>query len=365
VIAGYHWFGDWGRDAMIALPGLTLVTGRFEQARAILRFFGSQVHRGLVPNFVEGTGQAAYNSADASLWFINAVWQYVRYTGDWSLVDELAGGLREIAAAYRFGTDYGIVVDDDGLVRCGQGEDQVTWMDAKVDGRAMTPRHGKPVEISALWYNAMRCLDQFATHRRWPQPTYRAAADRCRESFRSAFWNAEEGCLFDVLGERPDASIRPNQLLAVSLPFPALEGEEARSVVGRVERDLLTPFGLRTLAPTDPRYRGVYAGDQYQRDAAYHQGTVWAWLIGPFVTAWVRVRGGTPAARREAAGFLGGFDEHLATAGLGSISEIFDGDSPHAPKGCISQAWSVGEVLRCYNEDVLGREPTGDRGDTA
>jgi predicted glycogen debranching enzyme len=265
---------------------------------------------------------------------------------------ELRPALEAVIAGYRDGTDYGIHMDTDGLIAAGAPGLQLTWMDAKVGDWVVTPRQGKPVEISALWYNALRCAQDLAQHLDWPDQTSRLGEQVAR-SFREVFWNAADGCLYDV-ADPPDPALRPNQILAVSLPFAALEGERAAAVVRTVHERLWTPYGLRSLAPGDPAYRGRYGGDQVERDSAYHQGTIWGWLMGPFVSAYVRVHRGSAQARREAAAMLQGMRDHLGDAGLGTIAEIFEGDPPHAPRGCISQAWSVGEVLRAYVEDVLG-----------
>ena len=353
MIAGYHWFADWGRDTMIALPGIALVTGRHDDAREILRTFAGAVRGGLIPNRFSEAGEGAdYNTVDAPLWFIYAAWKYWRATGNAAFMAELRPALEAVIAGYRDGTDYGIHMDTDGLIAAGATGLQLTWMDAKVGDWVVTPRQGKPVEISALWYNALRCAQDLAQHLDWPDQTSRLAEQVAR-SFREVFWNAADGCLYDV-ADPPDPALRPNQILAVSLPFAALEGERAAAVVRTVHERLWTPYGLRSLAPGDPAYRGRYGGDQVERDSAYHQGTIWGWLMGPFVSAYVRVHRGSAQARREAAAMLQGMRDHLGDAGLGTIAEIFEGDPPHASRGCISQAWSVGEVLRAYVEDVLG-----------
>ncbi|HOS42534.1 MAG TPA: amylo-alpha-1,6-glucosidase [Armatimonadota bacterium] len=347
VIAGYHWFGDWGRDTMIALPGLCLTTGRAEDAAAILRTFAAARRHGLLPNVFSDSGEGgAYNAVDASLWFVYAVDRYVRAAGDRALVEELRPALEAIIHAYRDGTDYGIRMAPDGLIVADAPGWQLTWMDAKVGDWVVTPRAGKPVEVNALWYHALRVMEVYARDLGWPNP-YGALAEQARESF-SAFWYAEGGYLYDVLGDAPDARLRPNQLFAVSLPHSPLDYPRARAVVEAVTRHLLTPYGLRTLAPDDPAYRGQYGGDQWSRDGAYHQGTVWAWLIGPYVEAYLRVHGHTAEAKAGGRALLQPLLAHLRDAGIGSISEIFDGDPPHAPNGAISQAWSVAEVLRAW-----------------
>jgi len=343
VIAGYHWFGDWGRDTMIALPGLCLSRGKVTEAAEILRTFAAARRRGLLPNlFLESGAGEAYNTVDASLWFIHAVDQYFTATGDRVLVEELRPALAEIVQYYRDGTDFGIHMEDDGLIAAGGPGWQLTWMDAKVGDWVVTPRAGKPVEINALWYHGLRVLEAFG----WSDE-YGALAEQVKASFE-AYWYAVGGYLYDVLGETPNAQLRPNQIFAVGLPHSPLHPERAKRVVEVVERELLTPYGLRTLSPTDPEYRGFYGGNQWERDGAYHQGTVWAWLIGPYVDAYLRVYAHSTEAKAHCRELLKPLLAHVWDAGVGSISEIFDGDLPHAPKGTISQAWSVAEVLRAW-----------------
>jgi len=362
VIAGYHWFNDWGRDAMISLPGLTLVTARPDIARNILLAFAAEMDRGVIPNCFSDQGAAPlYNAIDASLWFFAAVHAYIRYTGDFTFVrQQLYASLAGIVDSYEHGTHYGIRVDSDGLVTGGESGVQLTWMDAKVGDWVVTPRSGKPVEVQALWCNALRVLEELA-HEFNDQPRSercRKLAEAARSSFVPLFWNERTGCLFDVVNESGrDGSIRPNQVMAVSLPHAMLPPDKERGVVQVIERELLTPFGLRSLAPGDPQYRPRYEGDQRSRDSAYHQGTVWPWLLGPFITAYLKVNGRTAAARSQAAKWLAAFPEHLHTAGLGQISEIFDGGDPQRPLGCIAQAWSVAEILRALVEDVLNHQP--------
>jgi predicted glycogen debranching enzyme len=368
VIAGYHWFGDWGRDTMIALPGICLVTGRHEEAKGILRAFAAVVDRGMLPNrFPDRGEQPEYNSVDASLWFFVAIHRYLQATGDGALVrDEMLPLLEDILAWHRLGTRHNIRQDADGLLASGEPGAQLTWMDAKVGDRVVTPRWGKPVEIQALWHNALAILA--ALYERFGRAAEAAAlrqeADRVRRRFAELFWNAADGCLYDVVDDNgvPDPSLRPNQLLALSLPFPLLDGPRAESVLLAVESRLITPVGLRTLAPGDPRYCPVYRGGPAERDAAYHQGTVWAWLLGPYLTALARVRG--EAGREEGRELLARLgDLHLGSAGVGSISEIFDAEPPHTPRGCIAQAWSVAEVLRAAIEDArLGLREGGSNG---
>jgi len=347
IIAGYHWFGDWGRDTMIALPGLCLLTGKFDDAAEILRTFAAARRRGLLPNlFLDSGAGEAYNTVDASLWFLDAVDRYYRAAGDRALIEELRPALEEIVHYYRAGADYGIHMADDGLIEAGEPGWQLTWMDAKVGDWVVTPRMGKPVEINALWYHGLRVMEHFAEKFGW-EGDYGALADRVRVSF-DAFWYADGGYLYDVLGETPDARLRPNQIFAVSLPHSPLEPDRAQRVVAAIERELRTPYGLRTLSPADPDYRGCYGGNQWERDGAYHQGTVWAWLIGPYVDAYLRVHDNSSEARAHCRELLQPLLAHVHDAGVCSISEIFDGDPPHAPKGAISQAWSVAEVLRAW-----------------
>jgi predicted glycogen debranching enzyme len=363
VIAGYPWFGDWGRDTMISLPGLTLVTGHFEDARNILRAFARNIDHGMLPNRFPDSGEKPeYNTADATLWMFHAVHELLRYTGDYDFVrHELYQPLVDIISWHERGTRYGIYLDSDGLLHAGEPGVQLTWMDAKVGDWVVTPREGKPVEIQALWYNALRVMERLSSVFNEPAESsrYASLAERARARFAQVFWNESAGCLYDVIsgdGE-PDSSLRPNQIFAVSLPYPLLTNDQALRVVEVVEWELLTPFGLRTLSPRDPRYRGRYEGDQLSRDGAYHQGTVWPWLLGPFLSAYVKVHGHTDEARHRADQFLDALRAHLGHAGLGQISEVFDGDAPHQPGGCFAQAWSVAEVLRTYIEDAKNRQP--------
>ncbi len=351
VIAGYHWFNDWGRDTMIALPGLTLATGRFEEAADILRTFARYISDGLLPNnFPDSGGNLpGYNTADATLWYVVAIYRYAEATGNTSLVDELLPALRDIVDWHMRGTRYHLGVDPtDGLLHAGEPGVQLTWMDAKVDDWVVTPRIGKPVEINALWYNVLRILAEFAEERGDVAASahYSGLAEQVRDSFRARFVSAERSWLADVV-DGPggdDLACRPNQIFALSLPFPLIEGAQAASVLDAVGSSLYTSYGLRSLAPDDPAYRGHYGGDRVARDGAYHQGTVWAWLMGPYVEAHYRVHQDAAAALA----LLAPFQHHLTDAGLGSISEIFDGDPPHTPRGCIAQAWSVAEVLRVW-----------------
>jgi len=362
VIAGYHWFSDWGRDTMIALPGLTLPTGKHEVARSILRTFAKHADQGMLPNRFPDAGETPeYNTVDATLWFFEAARAYLAYTGDLEFVrDELYPVFADIVLWHVRGTRYGIKVDPSGLLSSGEPGVQLTWMDAKVGDWVVTPRRGKPVEIQALWYNALCIMEDLARHfgDEAGQKRYRSMATLARWSFNRLFWNEPTGCLYDVVnGGPPDASIRPNQIFAVSLTHSMLSTERAKAVVEKVQEHLLTPYGLRTLAPSDPQYRGRYTGGPTERDGAYHQGTVWPWLMGPFISAYVKVNGDSEAARRQAAAWLAPLKDHLADGGLGHISEILDGDSPQRPCGCIAQAWSVAEILRALVEDVYGLRP--------
>jgi predicted glycogen debranching enzyme len=362
VIAGYHWFSDWGRDTMIALPGLTLPTGKHDVARSILRTFAKHVNQGMLPNRFPDEGETPeYNTVDATLWFFEAARAFLEYTGDLEFVgSELYPVFADIIAWHARGTRYGIKVDPSGLLASGQPGVQLTWMDAKVGDWVVTPRRGKPVEIQALWYNALCIMEDLAGKfgHVAEQERYRGMATVASWSFNRLFWNEKDSCLYDVVnGGSPDSSIRPNQIFAVSLAHNMLSPERAKSVVARVQEHLLTPYGLRSLASSDPQYRGRYTGGPAERDGSYHQGTVWPWLIGPFITAYTKVNEGSQSARTQAGEWLKPLQDHLSDGGLGHISEIFDGDAPHRPCGCIAQAWSVGEVLRAYVEDVNGFRP--------
>jgi predicted glycogen debranching enzyme len=346
VIAGYPWFSDWGRDTMIALPGLTLANGRPDVARRILETFAAHVDGGMIPNrFPDDGEEPEYNTVDATLWYVDAVRAYVDATKDEALLDALLPKLLEIVEAHEAGTRYGIHVDEDGLLASGAEGVQLTWMDARVGEHVVTPRRGKPVEIQALWFNALSFLARVLENRAHPRAAHLwSLAAKAKTSFDALFWNEEAGCLYDVVdGTERDASIRPNQLLALSLAHPLVTGERAKRILEVVESELLTPFGFRTLSPSDPRYVGRYEGGPAERDGAYHQGTVWPWLVGPYVKA-LLLAGGNDA-RMKAAETLRPLVTYVLGPGLGQLPEIFDGDAPHRPAGCFAQAWSVAQVI--------------------
>jgi predicted glycogen debranching enzyme len=354
IIAGYHWFGDWGRDTMISLPGLTIATGRPEIARSILRTFAQYVDRGMLPNRFPDAGEVPeYNTVDATLWYFEAIRSYYQATDDEDLLQELFPVLSEIIDWHCRGTRYNIHLDGtDGLLYAGEPGVQLTWMDAKVRDWVVTPRMGKPIEVNALWYSALRTMAKFARRIGRPNQEYEALADRTLAKF-SRFWNPDTGYCYDVLDSPTgdDESLRPNQIFAVSLPgtganghAPLLTPAQQRGVVDVCGRRLLTSYGLRSLAPNQPQYQGHYGGNPLQRDGAYHQGTTWGWLLGPFALAHWRVYGNATQARQ----FLKPIADHLLSHGLGTGSEIFDGDAPMTPRGCIAQAWTVAEVLRAW-----------------
>lgn len=347
IVAGYPWFGEWGRDAMIALPGLALETGRPDVARSILQEFPRFAQQGLLPNtFLENGEPAAYNSVDSMLWYFQALREYMAQTSDLSIVREVFDVLAAAIDSYVRGTRYGIHVDSaDGLLYAGEPGMQVTWMDAKVGDRPITARIGKPVEINALWFNALQVMAWLASEVGKRGEEYKRLAERVKKSF-ARYWNRERQCCFDVIDgpNGDDGSLRPNQVFAVSLPESPLGEEQRKQVVLMCALHLLTPHGLRSLDPADPAYLGHYGGSQAQRDSAYHQGTVWPWLLGPFVLAHLRVYGNP----QQAFAFLEPMAHHLSTAGLGTISEIFDGEAPLIPRGAFAQAWSVAEILRAW-----------------
>ena len=350
ILAGYPLFSDWGRDTMIALGGCCLATGRFEDAKSILRTFLTYEKDGLVPNlFPEGEAKPMYNTVDAALLLIDCVWQYVRRTGDTAFVREAWPVMERIIAAYRKGTSHSIGMDSDGLIYAGGGLDQVTWMDVCVNGILPTPRHGKPVEINAYWYNALRIMDALAKELGLNGADYSGLAALVRESFMEKFYMEDKGWLKDVLsGTCADEQLRCNQIWAVSMPFTMLTPEQEKNVVDAVYRHLYTPCGLRTLSPEDPEYRPNYGGEQVKRDMAYHQGTTWVFPMGAFYLAWLKVSGNTPEAAAKIREKLNALEPMLREGCLGQLPEIYDGDFPCEGKGCFAQAWSVGEMLRVF-----------------
>ncbi len=362
VVAGYHWFEPWGRDTFIALPGLLLVTGRYTIARDILGNFMRYLKDGMIPNFVaDKTGVPVYNTVDGTLWYVNAVLQYVKYTGDYDFVKgELWENLQSIIEYQQKGTMFGIHVDTDGLLKHGP---RLTWMDAVVEGDGITPRAGKAVEIQALWYNTLKTMETFAAKFQEPalSKTYAESAAQTKASFNQKFWNQKRNCLYDALNPdgTVDPSMRPNQIFAISLDYTMPPPDISRGVVAVVRRELSTPYGLRTLSLDDPKFVGKCLGDRRSRDAAYHNGTIWPWLLGPYLSAYLKVNSYSAQARKLA---LEGlviplFSVGVHQGGLGNISEIYDCDPPNEPRGCIAQAWSVAEPLRAYVEDVLLVKP--------
>jgi len=361
VIAGYHWFESWGRDTFISMPGLLLVPGRFSEAKDILQNFIQYCQAGLIPNLVgDRTGVPLYNTVDGTLWYINAVLQYLKYTGDFGFVkDELWESLQAIIEYHKMGTMFGIHVDDDGLLMHGAG---LTWMDAKVGAQEITPRSGKAVEVQALWYNALKTMETLASkfEQKELATTYASMANQANMSFNKKFWNSQKNCLFDAVDTKDaDASLRPNQIFAVSLDFSMLEKDKSQKVVDIVNQELATPYGLRTLSLNDPKFVGKCFGDVRSRDAAYHNGTIWPWLLGPYVTAYLKVNDYTVEARQQVMEnlVLPLFAIGIHQGGLGTINEIYDCDPPNEPRGCISQAWSIAEPLRAYVEDILRVKP--------
>lgn len=359
VLAGLPWFTDWGRDTMIALTGLTLSTGRYQDARDILTTFARYVHHGMVPNMFPDEGTAPlYNTADASMWYFYAVGKYLDYTGtpeDYAFVQEtIYPKLKEIIAAYEHGTDFSIYMEEDGLIHAGSGLDQVTWMDVRVGDWVATPRHGKPVEINALWYHALCLMEEWATRFGENGSHYAALAAHAKESFAKEFWNEKDGCLYDVVdGLEGDATLRPNQIYAVSLPHRMLDADKEKKIVDKVYEKLYAKTGLRSLSPDDKEYHPTYEGCLDKRDHAYHQGTSWGFLLGGFLTAYVHVYGTSKEVIKQADAMLDATREQFYHGCIGSIAEIFDGDEPHTSRGCYAQAWSVGEILRAYTEDIL------------
>jgi predicted glycogen debranching enzyme len=363
VIAGYHWFTDWGRDTMISLEGLTLTTGRIAEARGILLTFARHLRDGLIPNlFPEGDQEGVYYTADATLWFFHAIDRYVSVSNDGDTLRELLPALEEVVRLHLAGTRFGIRVDEDGLLTQGDPNLPLTWMDAKVGDWVVTPRRGKPVEINALWFNAVSLLASWLRFFERDASQLEAVAERTRASFNRRFWFDEGQYLYDIVDglAGDDSSLRPNQIFALALRHPVLEQARWQRIVDVVAARLLTPYGLRTLAPGHPDFKAQYFGDLRARDAAYHQGTVWAWLIGPFIDAWLRVY---PSRVHDARSFLAAFDNHLSDACVGTISEVFDATEPYVPRGCVAQAWSVAEVLRALM--TLRMRPEDPRGTTS
>ncbi len=353
ILAGYPWFLDWGRDTFIALEGTCLCTGRHDEAWGVLKTFADAVSEGMVPNRFDDYGNKPhYNSIDASQWFVHAAFRYLEATDDRkNFCNTLLPAIKWIMDSYRKGTRFGIHADADGLITGGDIDTQLTWMDAKHEGIAFTPRYGKAVEINALWYSNLCCLAEYYKSKDSDDSTWHDLAEQVRHSFQQLFWNESKGYLNDCIlpTGKADSSLRPNQIFAVSLPFTPLNIKQAQKVVDVVQKHLLTPYGLRTLADDDPRYKRQCTGSMGQRDAAYHQGTVWAWLIGPFIEAYLKTHGFDPTAKRQCRGFLAPLIKHLdESACIGNISEIFDGDDPHTPRGTYAQAWSVAETLRAW-----------------
>ena len=362
ILAGYPWFLDWGRDAMIAINGLTLSTGRLEDAKDIIRSFSLYEKDGLIPNMFPGKGQEPlYNTVDASLWFINAVYNYLLYANSYKALEfvekEVYKTIKNIIKAYKEGTKFSIKMDEeDSLINAGSGLDQVTWMDVRVNGIVVTPRHGKPVEINALWYNALKIAallkDKFEKDEK---NEYEELAKKVKDSFTKAFWNEDRKYLYDVVNHNEkDDSLRPNQIWAVSLPFTMLDREKEKYIVQKVFEELYTPYGLRSLSRDHKDYHGIYIGKLFDRDMAYHQGTTWAFPLGGFFTAYCKVNDYSKEAVDLVDSLMRDMEDHIKDQCLGSIAEIFDGDNPYKARGCYAQAWSVGEMLRVYYEDILG-----------
>jgi predicted glycogen debranching enzyme len=361
IVAGYPWFADWGRDTFISMPGLLLCTARYEHAKNVLTTFAQIADRGMIPNrFDDYTNSPCINSIDASLWFINSSFEYLKCTSDFETFErDLMPTIRWIIESYYQGTHFDIHADEDSLITGGNPETQLTWMDAKFCGVAFTPRYGKAVEINALWYNCLCLMAEFYTQRDSEAAEhFHNLSEKVKNSFQQLFWNEQAGYLNDCVlpGGSVDASCRPNQIVAVALTFSPLNEDQQKKVVDTVERELLTPFGLRTLSPQESRYKGIYTGPQGQRDEAYHQGTVWPYLLGGFITAYLRVNDYSPQAKLKAEEFIEPLLKHLTEDGcLGQISEIFDGNSPHTHRGCIAQAWSVAELIRAFHAINNGR----------
>jgi predicted glycogen debranching enzyme len=355
IVAGYHWFSDWGRDTMISLPGLCLVTGRYDDAKKIIKAFAAYVNKGMIPNrFPDSGEEPEYNTVDATLWFFVAIKKYLDYSGDKDFVlKELLPILKDIVHHHEVGTYYNIHTEEDGLLFAGEYGVQLTWMDAKIGGWVVTPRIGKPVEINALWYNALKILEDFTLLNGEVQENenYKNKAAKVKDSFFNTYVDDDLGYLYDyVNGDEKNTCLRPNQIFAISLPYPLLDDVRSKQILDIVQEKLLTPVGLRSLSPDDDQYIGFYSGDPLARDGAYHMGTIWSWLLGPFITSKVRLEG--EQGREYVKALLKVFKAHLYEAGVGNVSEIFDGNHPYYPKGCIAQAWGVAELLRAYLEDL-------------
>jgi predicted glycogen debranching enzyme len=361
IIAGYFWFEPWGRDTFISLPGLMLITGRFADAKDTLQNFMRYFKDGLIPNFVaDKTGVPIYNTVDGTLWYVNAVSQYVKYTGDYGFIrTELWENLKRIIEHHQKGTLFGIQLDSDGLLMHGP---RLTWMDAVVEGDMITPRTGKAVEIQALWYNALKIMETLADkfNEATSAKQYATMAEQTAQSFNEKYWNSKYGCLYDVLEQnRADASIRPNQIFAVSLDYTMLNKENSRRIVEVVNQEHVTPHGLRTLSVDDPKFMDRCTGNRRTRDTAYHNGTIWPWLLGPYITAYLKVNDYSNQARKQAVDtlILPLFKNDIYENSLGTINEIYDCTPPNIPRGCIAQAWSIAEPLRAYIEDILQIKP--------
>lgn len=356
IIAGYHWFTAWGRDTMISLPGLCLITKRFVEAKQILRHFAANISQGIIPNrFLDNTNAPEYNTCDATLWFFIACYKYQQSSGDIAFIEhEMLPVFRSIVDWHEKGTYYSIHVDTDGLLYAGEDGVQLTWMDAKVDDWVVTPRTGKAVEINALWYNLLRIYAAYLLQFEFSEQAarYSRKADEVKVKFNELFWNEEAGYLYDVVnGDFKDSSFRPNQVFAISLPFGLLEKEQALRMIEQIRQKLVTPRGLRSLAPGSVNYHAWYDGNKLTRDGAYHQGTVWSWLLGPYIDSVMKLYG--DEGKHEARDLIDLFKPHLEEAGIGTVSEIFDASEPYYPKGCIAQAWGVAEILRVYMEYKL------------
>ena len=352
ILAGYPFFEDWGRDTMIALPGVCISVHRYEEAESILRTFAAYERRGLMPNlFPEGRNDPMYNTVDAALLFINCVWLYSEASGNTDFVEEMYPVMERIIESYKAGTDYEIRMDEDSLIMAGSGLDQVTWMDVRVGEILPTPRHGKPVEINAYWYNALRIMGRFSDMLGKSGEAYEALADKVRASFEKEFWMEEKHCLRDVVsGTKADTQIRCNQIWAVSMPFTMLGPDKERQIVDTVFEKLYTPYGLRTLEEADPEFKPFYGGEVLKRDLAYHQGTVWAYPLGAYYMAYLKVHGYSSAAKAYVKGQLEVMEGAMREGCIGQLPEIYDGDNPVSSKGCFAQAWSTGEILRVYEE---------------